>query len=69
MYSVDGEKVDFEEHVDPVRRNVEDWMSEVEERMKISVRQRLLASVEDYPSKPRTKWIFDHPGQCVLNGS
>ena len=69
MYSVDGEMVEFSEPVDPVKRNVEDWMSEVEGRMKKSVRERLLQSVADYGLKKRTDWIFRHPGQCVLNGS
>ena len=37
--------------------------------MKISVRQALKNSVEDYLVKTRNDWVLMHPGQCVLNGS
>lgn len=49
MFSTEKEKVNFVEKVDPNKKNVEDWMGEVEEMMKLSVRAALLNSVTDYP--------------------
>ncbi len=69
MFSAEREKVDFVAMVDPVKKNVEDWMGEVEGMMQASVRFALTNSVSDYGTKERTQWVKDHPGQCVLNGS
>jgi dynein heavy chain len=49
MFSAEKEKVKFVTKVDPVKKNVEDWMGEVEDMMKSSVRAALLYSIEDYP--------------------
>jgi dynein heavy chain, axonemal len=38
MYSAEMEKVDFVKPVDPNNKNVEDWMGELEDMMKSSVR-------------------------------
>ena len=38
MFSAEKEKVDFVDYVNPNEKNVEDWMNEVEEMMKLSVR-------------------------------
>ena len=54
MFSAEKEKVNFVKIVDPVNKNVEDWMSELEEMMKISVRAELLKAVSDYPTPTRT---------------
>ncbi|KAL4440889.1 hypothetical protein ABPG74_009302 [Tetrahymena malaccensis] len=69
MFSAENERVPFEKFVDPNRKNVEEWMGDVENMMKRSVRRALNNSVEDYNKKPRPKWCISHPGQCVLNGS
>jgi len=69
MFSGEGEKVKFVKPVDPNSKNVEFWMGDVEEMMKISVRNVLLNSINAYPTTPRTEWVVQHPGQCVLNGS
>ena len=69
MYSVEGEKIDFVKKINPKGKQVEDWMIKVEEQMKASVKKALLESITDYKTKKRYEWIFDHPGQCVLNGS
>ena len=34
-----------------------------------SVRFELLKSVNMFKKTPLQEWIFNHPGQCVLNGS
>ena len=61
--------MDFFDYVNPNEKNVEDWMNEVEEMMKLSVRHELDKSVKAYDNATRTKWTCNHPGQCVLNGS
>lgn len=62
MFSAEKEKVDFVELVDPNKKNVEDWMGEVEEMMCKSVRAALFKSVEDYYNKKRVEWVLCHPG-------
>lgn len=49
MYSGEGERVSFTKPLDPVNKNVEDWMNEVENMMKKSVRNELHISVKEYP--------------------
>jgi len=48
MFSAEKERVNFVTLVDPNKKNVEDWMGEVEDMMVKSVRAALLNSVEDY---------------------
>ena len=48
MFSAEGEKINFVRVLDPNKKNVEDWMGEVEEMMKLSVRGALFHSVKDY---------------------
>ena len=76
MFSGENERVEFVKIIDPVNKNVEDWMGEVEDQMKISVRHKLKTSIFDYPKlgapnplKTRVEWVKSHPGQAVLNGS
>lgn len=69
MLSAERERICFDRIIDPKGKNVEDWMTEVEEQMKISIRSVLLNSIKDYTVRPREDWILVHPGQCVLNGS
>lgn len=69
MFSAEKEKVAFVKIVDPNKKNVEDWMNEVENMMRMSVRGALLKSVEHYKDVERKQWVLLHPGQCVLNGS
>ena len=38
MFSAEKEKVDFVDHINPNEKNVEDWMNEVEDMMRQSVR-------------------------------
>lgn len=62
MYSAENEKIYFVEIVDPIRKNVEDWMTEIEEMMKTSVRYELLKSINEYTVMDRTEWVLSHPG-------
>jgi len=38
MFSAENERVPFAKFVDPVAKNVEDWMGELEDMMRLSVR-------------------------------
>ena len=69
MYSAENERIPFVKNIDTNNKNVEFWMGDLEEMMKISVRHVLHNSVEDYAKTPRGTWVLNHPGQCVLNGS
>ena len=69
MMSAEKEKVKFVKPVDPNKKNVEDWRGELEEMMRLSVREAFLNAVKDYPSRKRTEWAVSHPGQVILNGS
>lgn len=37
--------------------------------MRNAVRHELMSGVEVYSKVERKKWVMQHPGQCVLNGS
>ncbi len=45
MFSAEKERVGFFKFVDPNKKNVEDWMNEVENMMRLSVRAALLNSI------------------------
>ena len=70
MLSAERERVDFVRRIDPRRKAVEVWLSEVESSMKESVAKWLAAAVADYSMcRSRSDWVRKWPGQCVLNGS
>jgi len=48
MYSAEKEKVDFVDIVNPLRKNVEDWMNEIEDMMRKSVKYELQKAVKEY---------------------
>lgn len=69
MISVEKEIIKMKAIIDPVGKQVEDWMGEVENMMKMSVREELLKAVLNYKETRKVDWVFKHPGQCILNGS
>ena len=69
MKSAENEEVDFVKHVDPNKKNVEDWMGELENMMRLSVRQAMLSAIENFPNQKRAVWAVSNPGQVILNGS
>ncbi|KUF99279.1 Cyclin-P3-1 [Phytophthora nicotianae] len=69
MISAEGEKVAMTKPVNPVNKNVENWMTEVEDMMRVSIRDVMYQAIQDYTKISRTKWIQKWPGMCVLNGS
>lgn len=62
MYSGERERIEFVDMIDPGKRNVEDWMGDLEEMMKTSVRHELLKSIDEYKQMERTEWVLTHPG-------
>lgn len=62
MYSVEGECVQFPEHL-VIKGNVESWLTDVEDMMRASLRYRLRESTDDYLQKPRTQWVLDWAAQ------
>jgi dynein heavy chain len=44
-------------------------MGELENMMRLSVRQAMINAVEDYPKQKRSVWAVSHCGQVILNGS
>ncbi|XP_048578532.1 dynein axonemal heavy chain 1-like isoform X2 [Nematostella vectensis] len=67
MFSGEGENVDFSTDLYPTG-NVEDWLLEVENTMRNSLRDTLRKALELYPTVPRTEWVLQWPGQVVIAG-
>ena len=69
MISPEGEEVMLKEMIDPVEKNVEYWMLELEAAMRESVKEVMRLAIEDYLVTPRPQWMQKWPSMCVLNGS
>jgi dynein heavy chain, axonemal len=69
MESVEGEKVEFHKSVDPNVTAVEWWLLEAEQVIKQTLHSLAGSALEAYPTKARSQWILDWPGQLVLNCS
>ena len=70
MNSQEGEQVPFPTPVDPAASGaVEVWLDSVEAQMRQALLKVSGDAIEAYSSTPRDKWIFDWPGQLVLNCS
>jgi len=67
MYSAEGEMVKFAENLYPTG-NVEDWLLEVENTMKSSLREILFQALQEYAETPRPEWVLQWPGQVVIAG-
>lgn len=68
MISAEKEQVNFVKKIDPKERGVEYWMGDLEKMMTTSVRDVLKKSIDEYLTVPRTTWVRQHAGMCVLNG-
>jgi dynein heavy chain, axonemal len=62
MMSIEGEKIDFIRKVDPVGKNVEFWMGDVEKQMLYSVRGAFEQGLIDYKEQERNHWMITHAG-------
>jgi dynein heavy chain len=69
MISREKEKIPMTEEVDPNGKNVEDWMTELQQMMKVTIRDVVKQSIDDYVVTPRTDWMQRWPGMCVINCS
>jgi dynein heavy chain len=69
MKSSEGELVPWETVVDPVNKNIENWMVELCDSMLEAIRWQFLLAIENYTEVPRTEWMQRWPGQIVLNAS
>jgi dynein heavy chain len=69
MFSGEKEEIAFYQPVDPRDKGVEFWMGDLENMMFATIKNVLDVSVKKYLEGKRTKWMLEHPGQCVLNGS
>eukprot|EP00606_Chrysophyceae_sp_TOSAG23-5_P000662 GSChrysophyteH2.ASY1.ANO1.84.1 assembled CDS len=69
IISPEGEEVMLSEMIDPVEKNVEHWMLELEMAMRVCITDVMESAVLDYSVTARPRWMQKWPGMCVLNGS
>ncbi len=71
MESAEREIVQFSRTIIPEEAKglVEKWLLQVEEVMKLSLREVMSKAVEAYPRDPRNEWVLNWPGQVVLAAS
>ena len=70
MESVEGEKVDFIEPMDPAATGaVEQWLLQTEGVMKRTLHRMAGDALKSYAQSERSRWILQWPGQLVLNCS
>ena len=65
MYSGEGEQVIWDGKVYP-EGNVEFWLTDVENMMRMSINTQIGISVNDYTEVDRKVWVLKWPGQIVL---
>merc|ERR1712187_951264 len=69
MHSKEGEIIDFVTPVVTKEKNVEVWMTDVEDQMIRGVRNVIRIGVESYIEMPRAEWVLVNPGQVDINSS
>lgn len=47
-------------------RNIEEWLFEVEQQMKDSLRFNIVRAAAEYSDDSKGEWIFKWPSQVVL---
>lgn len=67
--SPENEEIMCNTKINPVDKNVEVWMLELEAMMRESIREVMGRAIASYTAVPRAKWMQQWPGMCVLNGS
>jgi dynein heavy chain len=69
IISPEGEEIMLSSKINPVDKNVEHWMLELEAMMRTSIRDVMERAIIDYTQTSRPKWMQKWAGMCVLNGS
>ena len=73
IISAEGEEVKLDKTVDPEsaanKGNVEKWLLEIESIQWESVRTLTVASLAEYPTISRKRWILNWPAQVILGVS
>ena len=69
MISREKEYIPLSQEVDPNGKAVEIWMTELQDQMKITIRDHVKDSIADYIVTPRGTWMQNWPGMCVINCS
>ncbi len=73
MVSTEGETVEFLVKTDPEKGsnkgNVEKWLLEMQNFMRLTIKDVVIKAMEAYPKTRRDKWVLDWPAQVVLNVS
>ncbi|XP_064605237.1 dynein axonemal heavy chain 3-like isoform X2 [Liolophura sinensis] len=71
MESAEKEVVEFSRIITPdeAKGLVEIWLSQVEEVMKLSLREVMVKAVDSYQKTKREEWVLQWPGQVVLASS
>ncbi|XP_032686024.1 dynein heavy chain 7, axonemal-like isoform X4 [Odontomachus brunneus] len=68
MISSEGEEIILEDVIDTTaaRGQVEKWLLELEIDMKKSVKAQVIHAKDAFPTKSRSQWALDWPGQTIL---
>lgn len=73
IISAEGEEIKLDKNVDPEsaanKGNVEKWLLEIESIQWESIRTLTVASLNEYPTIHRKKWILNWPAQVILGVS
>lgn len=69
VLSPEGEELILTSAINPLGKNVENWMLELEAMMRTSVRDVMSQAIVDYTVVARPTWMQKWPGMIVLNGS
>ena len=57
MRSGEGERVPFTVALNPLDKNVEDWMQELEDFMRTAVKRELKKALSSFHNVARTDWV------------
>ncbi|KRX00189.1 P-loop containing nucleoside triphosphate hydrolase [Pseudocohnilembus persalinus] len=71
MNSVFAEEIQFLQAVNPLDRDknprgVEEWLQEIENQMKSTLKEKLKQTLSVYDEKKRQEWLLQHPSQLVV---